>query len=64
VDAAPPRKRHAADVDEFERRIAFRLPATDHADFPLPDGVPFVRGPCSLRRFLLFFDTYYMIVCY
>lgn len=29
--------------DGLERRIIHREPARDYWDFPLPDGVPFVR---------------------
>ena len=37
---------HAAQRQKCEhvkRRIVVRMPLTDHEDFALPDGVPFVR---------------------
>jgi hypothetical protein len=36
--------------DAYERRVARRIPWANHADFPLPDGVPFVRALQSQRR--------------
>ncbi|KAF1775938.1 uDENN domain [Phytophthora cactorum] len=30
--------------EDFERKIVTRIPSSDHPDFALPDGVPFVSG--------------------
>lgn len=29
---------------DFERKIVTRIPLSDHQDFALPDGVPYVSG--------------------
>ncbi|KAF1330508.1 Denn domain-containing protein 5b, partial [Globisporangium splendens] len=54
----------AEEHESFARRVVNRIPRADHADFPLPDGVPYFcipesvafANPCEYERRPIFFS--------